>query len=880
MEKQYYSKSANEVLSLLSTSPKGLNGEEVRARERTKKATPPPKKHGLVSRFFEQFFDFMIIILLLASAVSIIIGIVEGTAGEIVDGCIILAIVIMNAIFGVVQEYKAEKSLEALSKLTQPECVVMREGKTQKILTQNLVIGDVVVLESGSIVPADLRLIESHQLKIDEASLTGESEMAEKDCNVICVKDCPLGERQNMAFKGTSVGAGRGIGVVVALGDDSEFGKIEKVVTEKQKEVSPLQKSIKDIGKILTYLVLVIAVVTFILEICITPSSVMEAFLTAVAIAVAAIPESMPAVITIIMSMGVARLAKQKAIVRKMHSVETLGCCDVICSDKTGTITQNKMVVESIYCSGKFQNGRLVADADSGRLAKMALLCNDATANGNSWLGDPTEIALAELGKKFGFDKGQIERECPRMGELPFDSNRKLMSVLCQIEGRKVMICKGAPDRILACCEGILQGDKILPLSPKDIEEVERANLNMCERALRGLGFAIKVVENDGDFAEEHMAFVGLIGMKDPPRKEIKKAVKKCKRAGMKPVMITGDYSTTALAVAREIGLAENESEVATGAMLAQMSDKELEDNVEKFSVFARVSPQDKVRIVEAFKKRGRVVAMTGDGVNDAPSLKKANIGIGMGKTGTDVAKEVADIIVADDNFATIVVAVEEGRKIYQNIQKTVKFLFSANLAELLSLFVVTLIYPQYVFLFPVQILFVNLITDSLPAIALGVEEPEANLMETPPRDSRKGLFSNGIGISIVVLGLVQTLLVVLAYVIGLNCFGESVAVTMAFYTLNIIQFFYLASMRTNASIFKSKPHKNKFFLLAIGFCFALVALFAFTPIRGLLKLAVLSPWQWAIIFILSLSMLIVSELYKVIERLIEKRKKEKYIKK
>ncbi|MBO5022478.1 MAG: calcium-translocating P-type ATPase, PMCA-type [Clostridia bacterium] len=871
--KDFYCHNIEEVVKELRTSARGLSEVEAKTREKFKPATQI-KKQGLVSKFFEQFFDFMIVILLIASGVSIVIGIVERHAEEIIDGCIILAIVIMNAVFGVVQEYKAEKSLEALAKLTQAECMVLRDGVLKKIPTQNLVVGDVVALESGSILPADVRLIESHQLKIDESSLTGESEMVEKDCNMVCTKDCPIGERRNMAFSGTNVGCGRGLGVVVALGEDSEFGKIAKVISEKQKELTPLQKSIKDIGKVLTYLVLIIAVVTFVLEICITPNSIMDAFLTAVAIAVAAIPESMPAVITIIMSMGVARLAKQKAIVRKMHSVETLGCCEVICSDKTGTITQNKMVVEGVFCGGKLHFDRAIKGTQVANLAQMALLCNDAKFE-NGWLGDPTEIALAEFGEKHGLNKSQLEKTCPRFDEIPFDSARKLMSVLCNVEGRQVMICKGAPEGVLDRCRYILIDGKIQPLSQTEVKEILRANDKMCERALRTLGFAIKAITNKADFDEENMAFVGLVGMKDPPRKEIKKAIQKCRRAGMKPVMITGDYSTTALAIAKEIGLAKSEKEVATGTMLAQMSDAQLEKEVENFSVFARVSPQDKVRIVEAFKKRGRVVAMTGDGVNDAPSLKKANIGIGMGKTGTDVAKEVADIIVADDNFATIVVAVEEGRKIYQNIQKTVKFLFSANLAELLSLFVVTLLYPQFVFLFPVQILFVNLITDSLPAIALGVEQPEENLMDVPPRDSKKGLFSGGIGTSIVVLGLVQTLLVVLAYVIGINCFGEGVAVTMAFYTLNIIQFFYLASMRTNAPFYKSKPHKNKMFLLAVAFCFGLVALFALTPLRNLLKLSALSPLQWGIIFALSIAMLLISELYKLCEKLIKKKKEK-----
>lgn len=875
--KEFYRQSREKVLAGVNSREGGLSSKEVQMREFTKKSEGvSPKKHGLVSKFFEQFFDFMIIVLLIASAISIVIGIVEKTAGEIVDGCIILAIVLMNAVFGVVQEYRAEKSLEALSKLTQPECFVLRDGEKIKINTSNLVEGDIVLLESGTIVPADLRLIESRGLKIDESSLTGESHAVEKDAEMICRENTPLGERKNMAYKGTSVCLGRGIGVVVALGEDTEFGKIAKVIREEQKQLSPLQKSIKDVGKVLTYLVLVIAVVTFVMEICITPNSVMDAFLTAVAIAVAAIPESMPAVITIIMSMGVTRLAKKKAVVRKMHSVETLGCCDVICSDKTGTITQNKMTVKGLYFGGKLQSEKFRLSEDGAKLVLAGVLCNDAVENSKGFVGDATEVAIAELGKQMKLKKGELEDEYKRIDELPFDSNRKLMSVLCENNGQKVMFTKGAVDKILGRCDKIFVNGNEREITKSDIDNIEKANQEMCENALRVIAVCFKKVNSQGDFKEEQLVFLGLFGMVDPPRKEIKGAIKKCKRAGMRAVMITGDYSQTAFAIAKEIGLASSMSQVMTGDMLARLSDSQLEKEVENFSVFARVSPEDKVRIVEAFKKRGHVVAMTGDGVNDAPSLKKASIGIGMGQNGTDVAKEVADIVVADDNFATIVLAVEEGRKIYQNIQKTVKFLFSANLAELLSLFVVTLLYPQFVFLFPVQILFVNLISDSLPAIALGVEEPEANLMDIPPRNSKSGLFSNGVGISIVVLGIVQTVLVVLSYVIGLHCFGEGIAVTMAFYTLNIIQFFYLASMRTNSPIYKSKPYKNKFFLLAVGFCFALVLLFALTPLRTLLKLEVLSIGQWGIILGLSMLMLVISEIYKRFENLVIKKRPRK----
>lgn len=872
----YHQKSLQQALLETNSSKDGLSSAQAKERKVENKEKDYIKKNSIAFKFIQQFSDLMIIILLIAAAVSIAIGIVQKTAGEIADGCIILFIVIMNAIFGVVQEHKAEKSLEALKKLSQQEIFVQRDGQVVKISTEDLVIGDVIVLEAGVILPADIRLIETHSLQIDESSLTGESNAIEKDSRIICKEDAPLGERKNMGYKGTVVSFGRGRGVVVALNEDTELGKIAKVIKENEKQLTPLQKSIKDVGKLLTYLVLGIAVVTFIIQLCISSSSVMDAFLTAVAISVAAIPESMPAVITIIMSLGVARLAKQKAIVKRLHSVETLGCCDVICSDKTGTITQNKMTVVCAYSDRKIQEKKFEKTETNILLMKSALLCNDTTWSNDTIVGDPTEVALTEFGNKYKIYKNIIEEENLRINEIPFDSKRKLMSVLTEDkELKRVMWTKGAIDSILARCDRIVIENKVCPFTEELKQEILSANNDMSDKALRVLAFAFKDVENDEEFKEDKLIFIGLLGMIDPPRDEIKSAVRKCKKAGMRPVMITGDYSQTAFAIAREVGIAKDISEVITGSELAKLSDEDLFKSVEKFSVYARVSPEDKVRIVQALKKNGHVVSMTGDGVNDAPSLKKADIGIGMGITGTDVAKEVADMIVSDDNFATIVVAVEEGRKIYRNIQKTVKFLFSANLAELLSLFISTIFFPSYVYLFPVQILFVNLITDSLPAIALGVENPDSDLMQVPPRDAKKGLFSNGIGLSIIVLGLFQTLYVVGAYIIGIMFFSPEIATTLAFYTLNIIQMFYLASMRTDVNIFRSKPHKNKFFLLSLLLCFGLTALFAFTPLRTILRLEALSLVQWGIVFGFSVVMLVTSEIYKILEKSVRKKKNQ-----
>ena len=867
--KSYYNKSIAQTLLELSSSFNGLSSRQAQERE-GQIVDEGYKKHGIVSKFFEQFFDLMIIILLFASAISIAIGIFEKSGSEIIDGCLILLIVLMNAIFGVVQEHKAEKALETLNKIVQPQTLVIRDGKAVKINTSRLVQGDVVSLSAGDIIAADLRLIESSKLQIDESSLTGESKAVNKNCEARYEGTVPLAERKNMAYKGTLVTSGRGLGVVVAKGDETEFGKIASAISNSQRELTPLQKSIKDVGKVLTYLVLAVAIITFIIELIIDPKNIMEAFLTSVAIAVAAIPESMPAVITIIMSFGVAKLAKQRAIVRRLHSVETLGCCDIICSDKTGTITENKMTVTSIMSNGKVQEKRFNKDFELESLLSCSIYCND-TVKMSDDIGDPTEKALVNFAKNMGYDLTAYSNS--RIDEIPFDSERKLMSVLIKGEEHNTIYTKGALDKILQRCNKILKDGKVLPLTTKEKEIILSGNDYMTSKALRVLAFAYLEVGKSESLREENLIFIGLIGMIDPPRREIKEAVKKCRQAGMKAVMITGDYSKTALAIAKEVGIAKASSSLITGDELAKMSDEELFNKIEDYSVFARVSPQDKVRIVTAFKKRGHVVAMTGDGVNDAPSIKRADIGIGMGKSGTDVAKQVSDIIVTDDNFATIIIAVEEGRKIYQNIQKTVKFLFSANMAELFSLFIVTLIYPHLVFLLPVQILFVNLITDSFPAIALGLENPESDLMSEPPRNKNKSLFSNGVGWSIVILGLCQTALVVASYAIGVEIYNEAVAMTMGFYTLNIVQMFYLASMRTNAYFIKSKPFKNKFFLLAVGFCFSLAAILALTPLGNILGLVDLSGKEWAIVLGLSASMLIIGEIYKFIEKQILKRK-------
>ncbi len=870
MEKKYYQFSVDECLQVVGTRNNGLSLMEVNSRSSNarKVQIKPQKKQSFISKFLSQIKELMVLVLLVSAVLSIVIGIVESSSSEVIDGVIILGIVVMNALFGVYQERKSEKAIESLKNMTQPETKVFRDGKIFKIKTSELVHGDVVCLEAGSIVPADLRLIETSNIKLNEASLTGESEPVEKHAEYIYEKDVPLADRRNMAFASSIVENGHGKGVVVAIGQESEIGKIAESLKNTKKDMTPLQKSIQGVGKVLTYVILLMACITFILEAIANPTEILQAFLTAVAISVAAIPESMPAVITIIMSLGIAKLSKQKAIVKRMHAVETLGSCDVICSDKTGTITQNKMKIEDFFTffDKKSESFSIFLNA--------MVLCNDAQVGESGYVGGSTEVALADFAKSFQINKQEVEKNNPRLNELSFNSQRKMMTTLNLVQGEKICFMKGALDRVLNCCDSYMTNNKILPLDESIKKKILNQNKKMCDHALRVISFAFK--QNvDEKIEETGFVFLGLCGLQDPPRPEIEEAVKKCRKAGMRAVMITGDYKDTAFAIAKKVGIVKNIDEVISGEDIDKFSDQEFEKIVENKCVFARVSPQHKVRIVEALKKNGHIVAMTGDGVNDAPSLKKADIGIGMGKTGTDVTKDVADILITDDNFATIVVAVEEGRKIYSNIQKTVKYLFSANMAEILSLFLLTVFFPSLTFLLPVQILFVNIITDSLPAIALGTEPVESEVMEENPRKKDEGLFGGGMGVSLLVLGFVQTALTMCAYLYGFFMQGESVAITMAFYTLNLIQLFFMFTARTKDFCFKSNPFKNKFFTGSLIFGFALLLLMACTGLGNLLQLEKLDFWSWIVVLVLSMSIIFIGEIYKWIERKISKKIKK-----
>lgn len=858
----FYHKTVHDTCEQLHTSKDGLKQSvaEDLLKQNGENILPKKREKSKFLMFLSQFCDIMIIILLVAAVVSIAVAIFQKSYSEIVDGVIILFIVLLNAIIGFYEEQKAQKDMQALEKQTSKLCKVRRDGEVKTINIKDLVVGDVVILQAGDIVPADLRLAMCANLQIDESSLTGESVAVEKDIEVLPISTS-LADRKNMAFRGCNVTKGRGEGIVVATAEKTELGKIALSLASAKKDLSPLQKNIKTLGKIITVIVLLVATLTFVLEMVLKPNpDIMEAFLTAVAIAVAAIPESLPAVITIIMSIGVSKLSKKKVIVKTLSAVETLGSTSVICSDKTGTLTENKMTVTKIYQNKKLLDAK---DEHDENLIKIMVLCND-TQIGHELVGDPTETALTSFAMKH-FDVKKMLEENIRVDEIPFDSVRKLMSTLNKQDDKLVLNTKGAVDEVIKRCTKILIDGKEVELTKNHIDDIMSANHKMAQMALRVLAFAKKDCNGKQDCSEQNLVFVGLVGMIDPPRESAKQAVEKCKRAHMRPIMITGDHKDTAFAIARQLGICKNESEVMLGSKLDSLSDEEYLKVIGKINVYARVSPENKVRIVKTLKSLGNVVAMTGDGVNDAPSLSEADIGVGMGITGTDVTKESADLIVTDDNFATIVVAVEEGRRIYANIKKTVAFLFTANLGEIMALLLATIFFPQYVFLTPVQILFVNLITDSLPAIALGLEKADKNIMDIPPRSSKSTIFSNGTGYQIGIMGFVQTLMVILLYFITLTTNGDPiVASSVAFIALNLVQFGYLLSIRKNTSIFKNKWFDNKWIWIAILVGLSVVCIFALTPLSILLSLANIPLTSWLLCFAAMVVTMLLSELIKL----------------
>lgn len=874
MEKKmnnYHTLSIEETLKQLNSSTDGLDA--LQAKERLEKeglnALEEGKKNTLFHKIISQFKDVMIIVLLAAALIS-------GLLGEVTDSIIILAIVILNAVMGIVQESKAEKALEALKSLSKPYTTVIRDKQVQKIKSEEIVTGDLIILEAGDYVPADLRLVESNSLKIQESSLTGESVPVEKTAATLSDAGLALGDRKNLAFSSSIVTYGRGKGVVVATGMNTEVGRIASYITDDSlSSETPLSRQLNKTGKILSVIVIIAAAIILATGL-LQGRAFIEMFLISVSIAVAAIPEGLPAIVTVVLALGVQKMSSKNAIVRKLPAVETLGSTEIICSDKTGTLTLNQMTVKELY----FINNTPSSD-DMKLFMYIMMLCNDtkiSTVEGKEKLvGDPTETALVAFAKNYGHDKQKLEDQFKRISEVPFDSERKLMTTINAMDGKYKALVKGAPDILISRCTRILENGSIRDITEEDIGKLHLANSNMASKALRVLAFAYREFvklpdEIKSGTIENELIFVGLEGMIDPPREEVKEAIKVCKSAGMRAVMITGDHKDTATAIARQLGILNDNELAVSGSDLDKMDDKTLFEQVKFISVYARVSPEHKVRIVNAWKSHGKVVAMTGDGVNDAPSLKAADIGIGMGITGTDVAKSVSDMVLADDNFATIIIAVEEGRRTYANIEKAIQFLLSANTAEVLTLFVATFL--SWKFLFPIHILWINLITDSFPALALGLEMPESDLMKQPPRESKKSLFSGRLGKNIIIQGLLQAALTLGVYAYAITHFSVDVSITMSFLTLGLIQLFHVFNIRAmNKSIFKSKFFSNRYIFLAILVSAVLqVGVVLIPSLNSVFRTVPLNMNQWIIVIISSFTIIPLVEISKLIMKMFKVR--------
>lgn len=829
---------------------KGLSEEEAqrRQKEQGKNILNKKKKVTLLQMFLEQFQDPMVIILIIGAIVSIFLK-------EYMDACIILVVIVLNAIIGVIQEFKAEKAIDALEKLSEPKAYVLRDGYLKEINSEDLVVGDIVELEAGRYIPADMRLLTSTNLKVEESTLTGESEAIEKQADIVYPDEMHIADQRNMVFMSTYVTYGKAQGMVVRCGMDSEVGKIARMLDETKEDMTPLQQRLAHLSKILGMLSLGVCAAMFVVAI-LQGRNLFDMLLLSISLAVAAIPEGLPAVVTIVLALGVQVMSKQNAIVRKLHAVETLGSVSVICSDKTGTLTQNKMHVVSSYANGMLQEV-------NEELLKGMVLCNDASISQNEVLGEPTETALLCFGEKQGFHKKDLDMKYVRVNEIPFDSNRKRMTTIHQHEREVVAYTKGALEKILAMCTSVWQDGKAVRMSNYEKQRILEASRQVSEDAQRVLALARKTLKSPyEDDVENKMCFIGFVGLMDPPREEVKDAIARCYKAGIRVAMITGDHPLTALAIARRLGIAKQETEVITGNQLDAMSDEELCASVKGYRVFARVTPQHKVRIVQAFKQNDMVVAMGGDGVNDAPSLKQADIGIAMGQGGTDVCKQASDMILADDNFATIVKAVEEGRGIYENIQKAILYLLSCNLGEIMSLFLAIICMPHVVStLSAIQILWVNLITDAFPALALGIDPMEWDIMEQQPRNAKESLFAHGGWMFTILNGMFIGTITLVAFRYGLNS-SPAKAQTMAFMVLSLSQLFHALNLRSRThSIFVVGLFKNKWLILTFLFSTALQIAVCQLPIFNfILKTVPLDMMSWGLVFGLSASVILINE--------------------
>ncbi len=881
-----YSKHYDEVLQTLGTDKTvGLRTDEAarRLEENGKNKLAEGKKKSLVRRFLEQLADPMIIILIAAAAISGVLAVVEQEFPT--DVIIILAVVLINAVLGVFQESKAEKAIEALQEMSAATSKVLREGKVHVVRSEELVVGDIVLLEAGDAVPADGRIIESASLKIEEAALTGESVPVEKTSETISVsdngKEVPLGDRKNMMYMGSVVVYGRGVAVVTATGMDTEMGKIADALAQAEEGQTPLQRKLGQLSKILTCLVLGISVVVFgvkllqhlVVEAPLTFDFVLDSFMVAVSLAVAAIPEGLAAVVTIVLSIGVTNMSKRNAIIRKLTAVETLGCAQIICSDKTGTLTQNKMTVVEYY------------GADERSAARAMALCSDAEIDENGEVtGEPTEAALVVWANKLGMPKSGLKTDLPRVGELPFDSMRKMMSTVHRRETDFVQYTKGAPDVVVEHCTYVYKDGKIQPITDELRAEIAVANKAMADKALRVLAVAERVwmdepTKYDSDNMETELCFTGLCGMIDPVRPEVKDAIARCREAGIRPIMITGDHIDTAIAIAKELGILEEGIRAISGSELDEMDDETFAKEFRSIGVYARVQPEHKTRIVTAWKNAGYVTAMTGDGVNDAPSIKTADIGVGMGITGTDVTKNVADMVLADDNFATIVGAVEEGRRIYDNIRKAIQFLLSSNMSEVLAIFLATLM--GFSILQPVHLLWINLVTDCFPALALGTESAEADAMRRKPRDAKSGVFADGMGVDVVYQGVMVAVLVLISYFIGhfmnegVFTFANSAhGTTMAFLTMSMAEIFHGFNMRSQRKSLFTIKKQNKWLWGASIASFLATALVCEVPfLANAFGFASVEFVEFVVAIGLGACVVPVVELVKLVQRKLAKRK-------
>ncbi|MFZ7130799.1 MAG: calcium-translocating P-type ATPase, SERCA-type [Eubacteriales bacterium] len=875
MKENTYNQSYDEIIEVYhSNKENGLSHHQVEEGHKKYGWNELNEKQGksLFELFFEQFKDFLIIVLLAAAIIS-------GFVGEIKDSILIVTIVVLNAVFGVVQESKAEQSMQALKKLSSPEAKMIRQGKIIKISAKELVPGDIVLLDAGDYVPADGRIVEAATLKIEESALTGESLPVEKHGDVI-QGNVPLGDQKNMVFLSSAVVYGRGSFIVTEIGMNTQIGKIAEMIQATEKEQTPLQKRLAELGKILSIVALTLCGLMFVVGL-LQGREPLPMFMTAVSLAVAAIPEGLPAIVTVVLALGVQRLVKKNAIVRKLPAVETLGSASVICSDKTGTLTQNKMTVTSIYSNGKhYDNLESLTESEltleNKKLIEIALLCNDAQVEQEDGMikeiGDPTETALVRMAQGFNLFKKEKEKEFPRIKEIPFDSQRKLMTTLHGSKGKYVAFTKGAPDIIINKCSKVISDHKVVYMTNEIIHGIEEINNTLSNHAYRVLGYAYREMDElpeklTHEDIENDLIFVGLTGMMDPPREEVKDSIQKCLDAGIKPVMITGDHKNTAMAIAKGLNILHNENEALSGIELDGLSQEALINSVENYSVYARVSPEHKVRIVSAWKEKGNIVAMTGDGVNDAPALKKSNIGCAMGITGTDVSKEAADIILTDDNFATIVSAVEEGRGIYANIRKTIHFLLSCNIGEIFTLFIATLLgWAQP--LLPVQILWVNLITDSLPAIALGVDPMHKDIMKRTPRDPNASIFSEGLGLRIIYQGVVVGFITLCAFWYAMERYGDlKLAQTVAFSVLALTQITHSINVQSQEqSVFRGALLKNKYLILAdLLIIIMQIGVLSIPFMQKIFNVVPLQLEQWFIIILFSICPIVIVEILKLI---------------